>query len=118
MNKFYLISVTALLFFSLINNSDAMDSNSTVRDINYQADHDLYIDQTVTGKGQRFEMADDATGVTDAARVNGSEDETVLAASIVKVSATTRTGIMIGMLSAVLLVSGSLAYWRMRRMDS
>ena len=61
-------------------------------------------------KGFGFvEMGDDATGVTE---------ETIIAASIVKVSATIRTGIMTGILGAVLLVSGSVVYWRMRRMNS
>ena len=109
MSIFYLIPVIVVLLFSLTNNSCAADDILSGGSGNYQADYDLYIDQTVTGKGPNVEMGDDATGVTE---------ETIIAASIVKVSATIRTGIMTGILGAVLLVSGSVVYWRMRRMNS
>lgn len=109
MSKFYLIPVMTMLLISLIDNSFPAESIASGGSGNYQADYDLYIDQTVTGKGQNIEMADDAPGVTD---------ETIFAASIVKVSPTIRTGIMSGIRAAVLLVSGSVAYWNMRRMNS
>ncbi|HOT46919.1 MAG TPA: hypothetical protein PLM53_07340 [Spirochaetota bacterium] len=70
MNNFCLIPVIALLVFLFIKDNHAADSITTAGDNNFQPVHDLYVDQTITDKGQSNEVADDATGVTDAARLN------------------------------------------------
>ncbi len=55
------------------------------------------------------------TGNADIFSITG--DDTILTASFMKVSATTNAGLLLGILGGMLLVSGSITFWRMRKMN-
>ncbi len=122
MNKYCLIPVIVLFMFLFFNNSYSSDNvysgSYFSEEQTYHADHDLYPDQAVSGAGLIKEIASDAPFVPDAYRLSNTEENTILTSSFMNVFATTNTGILLGILLMMLLVGGSITYWRKRKMNA
>lgn len=115
MNRYFLIPVIVLLLFAsnrsgYTSGTTPLGGDSTFQN-NYQANHDLYIDQAVKIRGSARDFTNDAD------RLSGTEDDSILPASIRRVSATVNAGILVGILTVVILVSGSITYMKNRKMN-
>jgi hypothetical protein len=121
MKKYCLILAIVLILFSYMSgySEDNVNNGSDFsQQVAIQFDHDLFLNQAVNGASLRGNETSDAPIVPDADRMNNTEDDTILAASLMKVSSTTKTRILLGVLTVMLLVSGSVTYWRKRKMNS